>query len=87
MKKSLKKFVTIFTTGNFPYGLMAIFIVAFAVFFYIQYTPAFPDPDSFYHMKMSLLIRDGNLAQNFPWLSDYTILGEAYTDQHFLYHI
>ncbi|MFH1535033.1 MAG: hypothetical protein ABIF80_03540, partial [Patescibacteria group bacterium] len=87
MKNNLKKFVTIFATGNFPYSIMVIFVIAFGVFFYIQYTPAFPDPDSFYHMKMSLLIRDGNLAQGFPWLSDYTILGEAYTDQHFLYHV
>ncbi|MBT4936469.1 hypothetical protein HON22_00980 [Candidatus Peregrinibacteria bacterium] len=87
MRNNIKKFITSFTPGDFPYGLVVIFIVAFGVFFYIQYTPAFPDPDSFYHMKMSLLIRDGNLAQGFPWLSDYTILGEAYTDQHFLYHV
>jgi len=68
-------------------GYLLIFLIAFGVFFYIQYTPDFPDPDSFYHMKMSLLIRDGNLAHNFPWLSDYTILGKAYADQHFLYHV
>lgn len=64
-----------------------IFLIAFIVFFYIQYTDAFPDPDSFYHMKMALLIREGNLAKNFPWLSDYTILGANYADQHFLYHV
>lgn len=66
---------------------LIIFLIAFSVFFYIQYTDAFPDPDSFYHMKMGLLIREGNLARGFPWLSDYTVLGEAYADQHFLYHI
>lgn len=87
MKRNLKKITTLLSGSSFPYSFLIIFIIAFGVFFYIQYTPAFPDPDSFYHMKMSLLIRDGNLAQDFPWLSDYTILGEAYTDQHLLYHI
>ncbi|PIY96871.1 MAG: hypothetical protein COY66_02420 [Candidatus Kerfeldbacteria bacterium CG_4_10_14_0_8_um_filter_42_10] len=86
-------FKSIFHQKPFSYfekpliGYLVIFLIAFGVFFYIQYTPDFPDPDSFYHMKMGLLIQEGNLARNFPWLSDYTILGGAYTDQHFLYHV
>ncbi|MFA6272508.1 MAG: hypothetical protein WC693_05415 [Patescibacteria group bacterium] len=87
MKDSLKKIINHITKSNFPYTYLVIFTIAFGIFFYIQYTPAFPDPDSFYHMKMALLIRDGNLGQGFPWLSDYTILGNAYTDQHLLYHV
>ncbi|MFA6392106.1 MAG: hypothetical protein WCW66_05170 [Patescibacteria group bacterium] len=87
MKNSLKKITNYISKSHFPFVYLAVFLVAFGIFFYIQYTPAFPDPDSFYHMKMAMLIRDGNLGQGFPWLSDYTILGEAYTDQHFLYHV
>lgn len=87
MIEDIKKVNKIIKNSDFPFAYLMIFIIAFGIFFYIQYTPAFPDPDSFYHMKMALLIRDGNLAQGFPWLSDYTILGDAYTDQHLLYHI
>jgi hypothetical protein len=87
MKKYFIQFTDYARESSFPYAYLLIFFIAFSIFFYIQYTPAFPDPDSFYHMKMAMLIRDGNLGQGFPWLSDYTILGTAYTDQHLLYHI
>lgn len=66
---------------------LVIFFIAFGIFFFIQYTPSFPDPDSFYHMKMAELFREGNFVKNFPWLSDYTVLGSFYGDQHFLYHL
>ena len=35
---------------------------------------------------MALLIRDHGVVREFPWLQ-LTVLGENYTDQHFLYHV
>lgn len=67
--------------------VLGVFLLAFCYFFYLQYTPAFPDPDSFYHAKIAELFSEGKFVKNFPWLSDYTVLGEYYTDQHFLYHV
>lgn len=66
-------------------GLL-VFLVAFGVFLYLQASPTFADPDSFYHAKMALLIRDGHLTRTFPWLP-FTTLGDHFTDQHFLYHV
>lgn len=65
---------------------LLIFLIAFLFFFYLQYDPTLADPDSFYHAKMALLIKDQGIIKDFPWLQ-YTILKDYYTDQHFLYHI
>lgn len=67
--------------------VLGVFLLAFIYFFYLQYTPAFPDPDSFYHAKIAELFSQGHFVKDFLWLADYTILGEYYTDQHFLYHV
>lgn len=64
---------------------VAIFTVAFIVFLILQASPVFADPDSFYHAKMALLLRDRGVVRDFPWLG-LTVLGGNYTDQHFLYH-
>lgn len=63
-----------------------VFIVAFSLFSYLQISPTFPDPDSFYHAKMAVLIRDQGIVKDFPWLQ-FTILKDYYIDHHFLYHI
>lgn len=63
-----------------------IFILAFFVFGFLQSQPLFMDPDSFYHAKMAVLIRDHGPILNFPWLP-FTVLKNYYIDQHFLYHI
>lgn len=66
---------------------MALFLVSFAIFLSFQLIPNIPDPDSFYHIKMAQMIRDGGIVKDFPWLSDFTVLGDVYADQHFLYHV
>lgn len=48
--------------------------------------PQFADPDSFYHAKSALLLRDQGVVQTFPWLP-FTELAQHYADQHFLYHL
>ena len=65
---------------------LLLFLLAFIVFAYLQYSQSFADPDSFYHAKIALLIRDQGVIKDFPWLQ-FTVLKDNYTDQHFLYHI
>ncbi|MBI2985022.1 MAG: hypothetical protein HYY50_05370 [Candidatus Kerfeldbacteria bacterium] len=63
-----------------------VFVVTFAFFLALQASPIFADPDSFYHAKMAILIRDQGAIHDFSWLG-LTVLGAQYTDQHFLYHV
>ena len=66
---------------------LLVFVVAFLVFFYLQSAPVFADPDSFYHAKIGVLIKEaGEAVRQFPWLQ-FTVLKEGYTDHHFLYHL
>ncbi len=65
---------------------LIIFAIAFVVLLTLQASPYFADPDSFYHAKMALLIRDQGPIHDFIWLK-LTVLGQNYTDQHFLYHV
>lgn len=63
-----------------------IFLVSFFVFLSFQWSTYFPDPDSFYHLKVAELIRDHGVVFHFPW-ARYTVLSQIYIDQHFLYHV
>jgi len=65
---------------------LLVFLIAFTVFMILEASPVMADPDSFYHAKMALLIRDHGIVADFPWLR-LTTLGTGYTDQHFLYHL
>jgi hypothetical protein len=67
-------------------GYITVFVIAFIVLLILQASPYFADPDSFYHAKMALLIRDQGIIHSFPWLQ-LTTLGQHYTDQHLLYHV
>lgn len=67
-----------------PYFL--IFFIALAIFSYLQSPLTLPDPDSFYHAKTTVLIKEHGLIKNFPWLP-FTVLEKYYIDHHFLYHI
>lgn len=66
---------------------LIIFLVALFVYLWIQSSPSFLDPDSFYHLKMAKLIYENRgPILNFPWLQ-FTVLKDYYIDQHFLYHV
>jgi len=67
-------------------GYLAVFLIALIYFVALQWTPVFADPDAFYHSKMAIMIRDQGLIKNFIWLP-FTVLGNYYIDQHFLYHV
>ncbi len=76
-----------FLARQWPWlSYVTVYVIAFALFMVFQASPYFADPDSFYHAKMALLIRDQGIIHQFPWLQ-LTVLGQQYTDQHFLYHV
>ena len=66
-----------------PWIVFAAILIMLIV---VEARPAFPDPDSFYHAKMALMIRDQGFVHEFPWLRE-TVLAEHYVDHHLLYHI
>lgn len=67
-------------------GYIGAFLLSAAVFTFIQYEPSFRDPDTFYHMKIAMLMMKEGIVYDFPWLP-FTTLATAYTDHHFLYHL
>jgi hypothetical protein len=68
------------------YGYAFVFVVALLTLTYIQLDPTFADPDSFYHAKMALVMRDTGPSFSFPWLSA-TSLRFSFVDHQFLYHL
>ena len=68
------------------FSYFLLFVVALGYFSYMQATPTFADPDSFYHIKAAQLLSEEGIIKQFPWLQA-TILKDSYTDQHFLYHV
>lgn len=64
---------------------VGVFVLALAVYGFVNWSPTFLDPDSYYHVKMAqLLARDG-IVRDFIWLP-FTTLSHSYADHHFLYH-
>ncbi|MFA5995641.1 MAG: hypothetical protein WCW27_00035 [Patescibacteria group bacterium] len=52
----------------------------------LQWQANMPDPDSFYHARISALMAEQGLLYQFPWLHN-TMLAQQFTDQHLLYHV
>lgn len=63
-----------------------VFLAIAVLLILIRAQPAFPDPDSFYHAKVALMIRDHGFIHAFPWLKE-TIMADRYVDAHWLYHV
>lgn len=62
------------------------FVFWFFFFLFFQASATFADPDAFYHLKFALLMAFDGLVQDFVWLP-LTNLANAFSDQHFLYHV
>ena len=60
--------------------------VSFLYFLWMVKAPTFIDPDSFYHLKMAELMKEGGAVFEFPWLP-FTVLKNVFIDHHFLYHV
>ena len=69
---------------NLP--IVLLFALIGAYFIFLQWSTTFPDPDSFYHIKMATLMQKDLIIKNFPWIqfADFT---NNFTDHHFLYHV
>lgn len=63
---------------------LVFFLIGLALII-VEARPAFPDPDSFYHAKMALLLRDQGFIHAFPWLQ-FTTLRDTFVNGHILYH-
>lgn len=68
------------------WSVIFVFFVVATLFFLIRVQPSFPDPDSFYHAKVALMIRDHGFIHAFPWLQE-TVMRDQYVDAHWLYHV
>ncbi|MEY4722774.1 MAG: hypothetical protein RLZZ324_287 [Candidatus Parcubacteria bacterium] len=64
----------------------AVFMVAVGVCAWVEAFPGFRDPDTFYHLKMALLVQGQGFVRAFPWLP-YTTLAHTYADHQWLYHV
>ena len=69
-----------------PLAYLILFLVVGAYFLWLNSTPSFTDPDSFYHAKIAELIKDFGPVKDFHWLP-FTTLDDVYIDHHFLYHL
>ncbi|HTK05167.1 MAG TPA: hypothetical protein VL500_06275 [Candidatus Eisenbacteria bacterium] len=67
-------------------GYLGVFLLVTAIYGWLQMRQSFMDPDSFYHVKMAVLMLQRGIIRDFPWLP-YTTLAHAYTDHHFIYHV
>lgn len=67
-------------------GYIGVFLLVTAIYGWLQMRQSFMDPDSFYHVKMAVLMLQRGIIHDFPWLP-YTTLAHAYTDHHFIYHV
>src|SRR5262247_657472 len=67
--------------------LVSTAVALTAVVASVQFVVArgFGDPDGYYHVAMAELFGEGAAGPTFPWLP-YTLLGQHFSDQHYLYH-
>jgi len=65
---------------------LAVFALIITLLVIIEARPNFPDPDSFYHAKLAVTIRDQGFIQTFPWFQ-WTSLQDSFVDSHLFYHL
>lgn len=83
MSKMLLKLKHIFAE---PIVGAAIVFTLFAGYFaFISSANSFPDPDTWYHLKITEMIIHQGPVMNFPWLTQ-TNLTQSFVDHHLLYH-
>lgn len=71
--------------SKYYFDYLAVFFIALILFGWLQASPTFAEPDSFYHAKMAVLMSEGKIVRQFPWLQA-TSLPEQFVDHHLLYH-
>ncbi|MFA4818274.1 MAG: hypothetical protein WC621_00305 [Patescibacteria group bacterium] len=66
--------------------LWLTFIVSLLVFGILQFSPVLADPDSFYHARLTVLLRDFGWLREFPWTQS-SLYQRIFIDHHFGYHL
>lgn len=68
---------------------LLLFVFSFAVFGGLIFSASgFVGTDDYYHARISgLIIEQGRLALNFPWLPKTILSPERFVDHHLLYHL
>lgn len=80
----MKKILKIINKWRLDYLSLALIMSAY--YGLIQKNNLVGDPDGFYHTKMALFIRQGQILQNLPWMQ-FSNLRENFVDHQFLYHV
>lgn len=68
------------------WSAITMILVTLAVFTWLQSSPIFADPDSFYHTKITGMNRDFGMLDTFPWTQS-SLYKVVFIDHHFLYHV
>lgn len=66
--------------------LSLVFLLPLLIFGFLARHQTIADPDGFYHAKISQLYSEGQWIDKLDSLP-LTVLGQNYTDHHFLYHV
>ncbi|PLX24712.1 hypothetical protein C0580_04335 [Candidatus Parcubacteria bacterium] len=84
MARDNKNKLSFFSKWGLDYLLL--FLITGAYFTRIQWNLFVGDPDGFYHTKIALLLREGELLKTLPWMQ-FSTLRDSFTDHHLLYHL
>ncbi|MBU1037117.1 hypothetical protein KKF32_03710 [Patescibacteria group bacterium] len=71
---------------KYLFDYFLVVLLALTLFFWLQSSQTLPEPDSFYHAKVSELLSSGKILKQLPWLQE-TNLKDVFVDHHFLYHL
>lgn len=66
-------------------GAAIVFVMFAGYFAFISSANSFPDPDSWYHLKVTRMMINQGPVMDFPWLTQ-TNLSQTFVDHHLLYH-
>ena len=67
---------------------LVLLLLFFSGMAFIQFaSPALPDNDGYYHIKLASLMRTEGLKPDFPWLPLSVLNENEFYDHHFLFHI
>ncbi|MEK7496776.1 MAG: hypothetical protein AAB657_02620 [Patescibacteria group bacterium] len=63
-----------------------VFVVSLLLFTFLQAPNKLADPDSFYHTKLTVMLRDYGVVREFPWTQE-SLYKNIFIDHHLGYHI
>ncbi|MBU1039086.1 hypothetical protein KKC17_02555 [Patescibacteria group bacterium] len=88
MRRSLAFFGSLYRwfTNNSTRQLFLAGGVSLLALAFLQLNPTLNDPDSFYHIGLTVWLRDYGLLNYFPW-TQYSFYNQIFIDHHFGYHL